>query len=298
MPRQEDNSGTRSGAWCAFRLAARFHFSPFCPLTAPGRAKAVCTNQTLQVAGQSGRQQEKEEECALILWGQQEKRTRAKPTTSWWSQRQSKPAPRVCYTITYLTVHLHYVITFRCVCTRLQVARGESGTEIGWRNETLWGLSPSQAVCYVNMRGWHNRRGWNGEGQLLPWWASLLSYPKHGPLRCTWVPLASPMHCWRLRVGRGFSWPTEGRWEGRSWLPERLLLSSIRAETRTSMSEQASKINASLEAAKVVSGEVTATPHILNDFWEILTLETYIYQYKKTTETFMIAQPWWNSGRV
>lgn len=42
----------------------------------------------------------------------------------------------------------------------------------------------------MEMRGWNNRDGINGEGQLLPWPASLLLYPKHGPLQRTWVPLA------------------------------------------------------------------------------------------------------------
>lgn len=151
------------------------------------------------------------------------KQTRAEPKRSWWPQEQSKAAPPVCpallsntsYSISLTGSKSNLLLA---LCTQLKGPRGTS-------------------------EKWDRARRWSeAEVQIRPWCMEMRGRDIERASCCLGLPpcsstqntaLCSAHGClWHGEQSRGgFSWATEGCWEGRSWLPECLLLSSTRAWT-------------------------------------------------------------------
>lgn len=126
VPGQWNNSGVRSGAWCAFILDAYFHFCPDCTWHRQGRGGLHTSNapggwslrQTVTWRGGGSN-------ASIEPTGEQ---TSAEPTLS-RLQRQSKPAPPVCYAVKHLTLNHHYTIKFQSALGSVHLV------ESGPRNE-------------------------------------------------------------------------------------------------------------------------------------------------------------------
>ena len=105
---------------------------------------------------------------------------------------------------------------------RQSMERGVKERETEERGEEReWSTSADQTWS-MEMRGWNHSGGvkWRGAVAVLAWLLALV--PKTRPSVVHMNPTGTVNRA-EGRVG-GFSWATEGSWEGCSWLPECSLL--------------------------------------------------------------------------